>query len=103
MPAKKPHHTPAHAARQRSTPTVVHSNSASPCGVRWCAADMYWWPTQFLHTLAQDREVVIFDNPGVGNSTMHPPGGRVTIPYMANTTMALVGALQLEQPDVLGN
>jgi pimeloyl-ACP methyl ester carboxylesterase len=55
--------------------------------------------------LSRDREVIIFDNPGIGNSTL--PGdvdtAGLTIPGMAQSTVNFLGALGLDQSaDVIG-
>jgi hypothetical protein len=61
---------------------------------------MYNWPIPFLQQLATSHEVVIFDNPGVGNSTAKV--ANITIPYMADATLGLIKALSLSAPVVLG-
>ena len=58
------------------------------------------WDPQFVDALSQHHTVVIFDNAGVGESTALP--SPLTIDAMANQTAALIKALGLERPDVLG-
>ncbi len=61
------------------------------------------WPIQFLRSLANAREIVIFDNPGVGSSTvLDEEAVEITIPGMANATVALIDALGLQEPDIIG-
>jgi hypothetical protein len=58
-----------------------------------------------LQVLSRDREVVIFDNPGIGNSSL--PGdvntAGLSIQGMAQSTVNLIGALRFTTPpDVIG-
>lgn len=61
----------------------------------------YDWPMSVLQGLAAAREVVIFDNPraGLSNDSSTAP---LSIEGMAASTMELLRALELEQPDVQG-
>ena len=61
---------------------------------------MEGWDTSFVDALAQHYHVVIFDNAGVGQT--QPLAGPLSIDAMANQTSALIAALGLRQPDVLG-
>ena len=59
------------------------------------------WPPSFLDGVAAaHHRVVIFDNEGVGRSTLR--AGRLTIRRMAQDTARLIGALRLRRPDVVG-
>jgi pimeloyl-ACP methyl ester carboxylesterase len=58
------------------------------------------WDPAFVERLAQGRRVVLFDNRGIGNSTGAVKG--LTIGTMADDTVALIKALHLRRPDVLG-
>lgn len=58
-----------------------------------------WHPT-FVMTLAKHRRVVLFDNRGIGRSS--GPVRGLTIRSMARDTAALIRALRLRRPDVLG-
>jgi len=64
------------------------------------AGTMETWEPQFVDTLAMHYRVVIFDNAGIGSTRALP--GKLTIDAMANQTGALIGALGLGRPDVLG-
>ena len=64
-------------------------------------APMTLWLPYLLHPLAQHFTVTIFDNRGVGYST-DDLSQRMTIPLMARDTAALIGALEMEKPTVLG-
>lgn len=58
------------------------------------------WPPDFIAGLAARHRVIALDNEGIGLSTLRP--GRLSIPRMADDTAALVRALHLGRPDVLG-
>jgi pimeloyl-ACP methyl ester carboxylesterase len=64
------------------------------------AGTMETWDHQFVDTLAQHNRVVIFDNSGIGSTQALP--GTLTIDAMADQTSALISALSLGRPDVLG-
>jgi pimeloyl-ACP methyl ester carboxylesterase len=58
------------------------------------------WPTHFLKELASNHTVIIFDNRGVGNTTV---GTRpFCIGQFANDTVGLLDALDIQRIDVLG-
>jgi pimeloyl-ACP methyl ester carboxylesterase len=61
---------------------------------------METWDWRFVDALAQRYRVVIFDNAGLGPTA--PVRAPLTIDAMANQTSALISALRLNQPDVLG-
>jgi pimeloyl-ACP methyl ester carboxylesterase len=59
------------------------------------------WPPSFLDSVAATHHrVVIFDNEGVGRSTLRK--GTLSIRRMAQDTARLIGALRLKRPDVVG-
>lgn len=58
------------------------------------------WPPSFIASLARAHRVIVFDNEGIGRSTLRP--GPLSIPRMADDTAALIAALHLGRPDVLG-
>ncbi len=58
------------------------------------------WDPGLVDALAAHYRVVIFDNAGIG-ATQQPPGP-LTIDAMARQTAALIYALHLSRPDVLG-
>jgi pimeloyl-ACP methyl ester carboxylesterase len=59
------------------------------------------WDPTFVDALAKTHRVVILDNAGIGKSD-RVPSGKLTISGMADQTAALVDALGLDKPDVLG-
>ena len=59
------------------------------------------WPPSFLDSVAAaGHRVVVFDNEGVGRSTLRK--GTLTIRRMAQDTARLIKALRLKRPDVVG-
>jgi pimeloyl-ACP methyl ester carboxylesterase len=58
------------------------------------------WPPDLVNALAKHHHVIIFDNAGIGQTAMPP--GTLTISAMADQTAALIEALNLGQPAVLG-
>ena len=64
------------------------------------AGTMDTWEPQFVDALAMHYRVVIFDNAGIGSTKALPKPP--TIDAMANQTSALISALDLGRPDVLG-
>jgi pimeloyl-ACP methyl ester carboxylesterase len=66
-------------------------------GYGWTMED---WDPRLVHALARNHRVVMFDNAGVGDTAaLSPP---LTIDAMADQASALIGALGLGRPDVLG-
>jgi pimeloyl-ACP methyl ester carboxylesterase len=63
------------------------------------AGTMEVWDPNLLDELAQHFRVVIFDNAGIGRSAALSP---LSIDAMADQTAALITALHLGSPDVLG-
>lgn len=61
---------------------------------------METWDRRFVDALAKHYRVVTFDNAGVGRTRALP--GTLSIDAMANQTSALIAALGLGRPDVLG-
>ncbi|KAK5948479.1 hypothetical protein OHC33_010513 [Knufia fluminis] len=62
-------------------------------------ANMDLWDPLFINALAAKREVIIFDNAGVGRSSGAVPD---TYQGWANDLITLVGALAVEKFDLLG-
>ena len=95
-----------------SAPAQVAQTTLGPVGYREVgsgqplvlimgyAGTMETWEPQFVDTLAMHYRVVIFDNAGIGSTRALPKP--LTIDAMANQTSALISALGLGRPDVLG-
>lgn len=64
------------------------------------AGTMETWDPQFVDALAHHFTVVVFDNAGISKTSALPTP--LTIDAMARQTSALVSALHLHSPDVLG-
>jgi pimeloyl-ACP methyl ester carboxylesterase len=64
------------------------------------AGTMSTWDPLLIEALAARHRVVIFDNAGIGPTSRLP--GTLTIDAMADQTSALITALRLGRPDVLG-
>jgi pimeloyl-ACP methyl ester carboxylesterase len=59
------------------------------------------WPPSFLDKVAaRGHRVIVFDNEGIGRSTLRP--GTLTVRRMAQDAARLIRALRLERPDVVG-
>jgi len=61
---------------------------------------MDMWSPQFVNDLAQGREVVVFDNRGMGETD--DPGGAHRLSQLADDTAGLIKALGFSKVDVLG-
>jgi pimeloyl-ACP methyl ester carboxylesterase len=61
---------------------------------------MEGWDRSFVDALAQRYRVVVFDNAGVGQTQTLP--APLSIDEMANQTSALITALGLNRPDIIG-
>jgi pimeloyl-ACP methyl ester carboxylesterase len=64
------------------------------------AGTMETWEPAFVNALSKQHRVVIFDNAGIGET--QPLAAPLTIDAMADQTSALISALGLGKPDVLG-
>jgi pimeloyl-ACP methyl ester carboxylesterase len=58
------------------------------------------WPTYFLQELSNDYKVIIFDNRGVGNTSVGTK--QFSIDQFANDTAGLIDALKIHKVDVMG-
>ncbi len=63
-------------------------------------ATMDLWSPQFVEALAQGREVIVFDNRGMGETD--DPGGAYEFSRLADDTAGLIKALDYDTMDVLG-
>ena len=60
------------------------------------------WPPSLVNALAARHEVVVFDNAGVGQTAAVSALASLSVPAMAGQTSALISALRLGRPAVLG-
>ncbi len=58
-----------------------------------------WWDPEFLDYLAMDRDVILFDNVGIGYSTGTP---RDSVAAMAEGAVEFIESIGLTQVDLLG-
>jgi pimeloyl-ACP methyl ester carboxylesterase len=65
-------------------------------------ASMDGWPPSFVDALAAHHEVVVFDNAGVGRTSAVSAPALLSVTAMASQTSALISALGLRRPAVLG-
>ncbi len=65
-------------------------------------ASMDYWPPSFVDALAAHYEVVVFDNAGVGRTSAVSAPALLSVTAMASQTSALISALGLRRPAVLG-
>ena len=65
-------------------------------------ASMDGWPPGFVDALAAHHKVVVFDNAGVGRTAAVSAPALLSIAAMASQTSALISALRLHRPAVLG-
>ena len=61
---------------------------------------MDMWDPIFLDNLSSEYQVIIFDNRGMGNTTV--PAGNFSISQFANDTAGLMTALGIEKAHILG-
>ncbi|CUI08143.1 alpha/beta fold hydrolase [Massilia antarctica] len=62
-------------------------------------ATIDWWDPAFIEALTQEREVILFDNVGIGYTEGAPMS---TVEAYASGTVAFIEALGLPQVDLLG-
>jgi pimeloyl-ACP methyl ester carboxylesterase len=58
------------------------------------------WPPSLIAALAQRHRLIVFDNEGIGLTTLRP--GVLTMSRMADDTASVIAGLHLRQPDVMG-
>jgi pimeloyl-ACP methyl ester carboxylesterase len=58
------------------------------------------WPPALIDALASRHRVIAMDYEGIGQTTPRP--GTMTIPRLADDAAALIAALRLRRPDILG-
>lgn len=107
--------TPAEAAAApniTAAPTLVAHTALGTVGYREIghgptllmitgfSAGMDDWAPYFVDALAEHFRVVVFDNAGVGDTAPLP--APLGVSKMAAQTSALISALRLDRPDVLG-
>lgn len=69
------------------------------------ACTMADWTPRLLRALAVNREIIIYDNAGIGQSKIsagQDPPAADYFKFQADTLAGLISALSLDQPNVLG-
>ena len=64
------------------------------------SADKNAWDPSFMSDLSSNHTIIVFDNRGVGNTTIG--SGPYTIEQLANDTAGLLDALKIQNANVLG-
>ena len=64
------------------------------------AANLDWWPPEFIEPIARKFRVITFDNRGSGRT--EGPVSRYTIPRAADDTAALMDAMKIPRAHVFG-
>ena len=82
----------AYYTRGQGKPLVMINGFISTMGL---------WDPLLVEDLAKNHQLILFDNRGVGLST-DTAENNTSIPQMADDAVALIQALGLEKPDVLG-
>ena len=110
--AGKPAAAVVHPVNVLAAPTKTVATSSGRVGYRevgtgsplllimGLGGSMNDWTPGFVDALAASHEVVVFDNAGVGETGKLP--APLTVSEMANETSALISALHLGKPAVLG-
>ncbi|MBV9918727.1 MAG: alpha/beta hydrolase, partial [Solirubrobacterales bacterium] len=66
------------------------------------AGTMAEWDPQLIQQLIRNHRVVIFDNRGMGTTSAGFSPNEVTIPLMAQDTLALASALHIQRFEIMG-
>jgi len=95
---------PIHTVRTADGTVAYRELGSGPALLLITGADasMDDWPPSFVDALAAHHEVVVFDNAGVGRTSAVSAPGSLSIQAMASQTSALISALGLGHPAVLG-
>ena len=95
---------PVHVVRTTDGTVAYRELGSGPALLLIIGADasMDDWPPSFVDALAAHHEVVVFDNAGVGRTSAVSATASLSITAMASQTSALISALRLRRPAVLG-
>src|SRR5580698_1088261 len=78
----------------------IGSGGARPLiGLQHFTGTLDNWDPALIDALAAEREVILFDNAGIGGSSGKVPN---TIPAMAKHVLAFLDGMNLKNVDVLG-
>jgi len=95
---------PIHVVRTSDGTVAYRELGSGPALLLIAGADatMDGWPPSFVDALAAHHTVVVFDNAGVGRTSAVSAPALLSITAMASQTSALISALRLRRPAVLG-
>jgi pimeloyl-ACP methyl ester carboxylesterase len=95
---------PVHVVRTADGTVAYRELGSGPALLLINGADasMDDWPPSFVDALAAHHEVVVFDNAGVGRTSAVAAPALLSITAMTSQTSALISALALRRPAVLG-
>jgi pimeloyl-ACP methyl ester carboxylesterase len=78
----------------------IHGSGFPFIMIRGLSSDVYRWPPSFVEEIAKDFKVILFDNRGAGRTDK--PDIEYSIRMMADDTVGLLNALNIEKAIVLG-
>ena len=78
----------------------IHGDGFPILLIRGLSSDVYRWPPSFVNEISRFFKVVLFDNRGAGRTDK--PDIEYSIKMMADDTIGLMNALNLEKVNVLG-
>jgi pimeloyl-ACP methyl ester carboxylesterase len=95
---------PVHVVRTSDGTVAYRELGSGPALllIMGAGASMDGWPPSMVDALAARHEVVVFDNAGVGRTSAVAAPGSLSITAMTSQTSALISALRLRRPAVLG-
>lgn len=95
---------PIHVVRTRDGTVAYRELGSGPALLLIAGAgiSMDGWPPSMIDALAAHHEVVVFDNAGIGRTSAVSAPASLSIPAMTSQTSALIAALGLRRPAVLG-
>jgi pimeloyl-ACP methyl ester carboxylesterase len=78
----------------------IHGSGFPFILIRGLSSDVYRWPPSFIEEIAKDFKIILFDNRGAGRTDK--PDIEYSMKMMADDTIGLMNALNIEQAIVLG-
>lgn len=96
--------TPIHVVRTADGTVAYRELGSGPALLLIAGAGISidGWPPSMVDALAAHHEVVVFDNAGIGRTSAVSAPASLSVTAMASQTSALISALGLRRPAVLG-